>query len=85
MLPFGCKAQGRPKPHELCCASNSKGKQRPVEAVGCYPKCHGACGRRVGSWSHWCALGAPMGPPWSASYLMHDEVVKGATHYWLAC
>jgi hypothetical protein len=29
--------------------------------------------------------GAPMGPPWLASHLMHDEVVEGATHYWLAC
>jgi hypothetical protein len=38
MLPFECKVRGQPKPTELCCASDSKGKQRPVEVVGCYPE-----------------------------------------------
>jgi hypothetical protein len=80
MLPSGCKVWGRPKSSELCCTFGSRGKQRLVEAVGCYSNAMDlvADGLSLGNTNIRGEL------PWAllplSDHIMHDEVAEGATH-----
>jgi hypothetical protein len=59
---------------------NFRGKRCLVEAVGYYPKRHGACGQQV-SLGNNCLPGEH---PWAllavTGHLMRDEVAEGTTH-----